>query len=171
MGAVALSCSTAGSEKIGLSDIFRGNRPLPEGYRSVYIENVQGDSIDKTVRESALTSIRNRINSSSQLSLSGSSAKSDILLIVRITWFSSEPVKFNALGIAEERRLRIAAIVTLKFTGTSASESRGKVVEAEQIYSDTKLPAVSEYRAVELLSDKLAERIVSVIITGWYDEK
>lgn len=170
ISSLAISCSATGSGNTQVSDIFKGTRPLPEGYRKVFINSIEGESIDHAIRETVYSSLKESINKNDQLTVVELSEESDIILNVKITWFSSEPVKYNSLGVVEERRLRMVSVISLVFTKTGETRWRDKSVESELIFSDVKIPVMSEYRALELLSDKLSERIISVILTGWYRE-
>lgn len=164
------SCSAGGAGDSVLSKTFKGTRLLPDAVNRIYIEKISGGNIDASVIDSFDYSLRKKVSLNKKLSMVDSAEKSDVILTVKLARFSSKILKFNSSGIAEEKKLKLDSYVWLAATSNGELRIRKKLVESELFYSDTKPPVVSEYKAIAGLTDILAERVVSVVSTGWYVE-
>jgi len=168
--AVFSSCSTWENVNSILSQTFKGNRLLPEGVSRIYIDKVSDGSISSTVKESFESSLKKRINFSGKLSLVETPENSDLTLKISLFGFSSAPIKFDSSGKAVENKLRLYAHVWINASSTGEEKVKRIKVEAWQFYSEINPPIMSEFNAITGLTDQMAERIVSVVITGWYRE-
>lgn len=164
------ACSSGGEVNSVISQTFKGDRLLHEGVNRIYIDKIYDGNISDAVKDIFKSSLGTRINLSKKLAVVDSPEKSDLILKVMLTGFSSEPVKFNSLGTIEEKKLRIDSFIWLISPLTGEEQLRKKRVVSEQFYSEVNPPVMSEYRAISLLTDQLSDRIVSVIITGWYPD-
>ncbi len=154
-----------------LEKTFKGNRLLSEGVNRIYIDKISDGYINSIVIESVDSSLRNKINLNKNLSVVNSPEFSDMILKVWLTSYISEPVKFNSSGIIEERRLKIDSFICLISSTTGEEIIKKKYIDSVQFYSDVIPPVTSEFKAITGLTDMLSERIVSVLITGWYLDK
>lgn len=165
------NCSTAGESDSSVLNVFKGNRMLPDGVSRIYIDEIFDGDINSSIKETFGIVLREKINTNSSLYLVDSSEKSDLTMRVRLTGYSSKPVKFTSSGEVIETKLRLDAYVRLIYTSTGEEKLRNKLVESELVYSDKNPPIMSEYSAMTALTEQLAQRIISVITTGWYLEK
>jgi len=163
-----VSCSTGGKTGSAISKMFKGNRMLPEGTGRVYLEIISENDIDSSIRDALLESVTMKINTSQQLSLVDTRDAGDLVVKVMLTGFFSDPVKFNSSGVVVLKKIRIDSLVWLTATATGEEKLRNKKVESEMFYSDVDPPVLSEYKALTVLTDLHADRVVSVISTGWY---
>ena len=164
-------CSNGEKRDAIISETFKGNRLLPEGVSRIYIDEVSDGSINSTAKETFDIVLRRRINLNPQLSLIDTPDNSDLVLKLRLTGYSSKPVKYNESGEVIEKKLRLNAYVHMIYIPAGEEKIRNKLVESELVYSDKNPPIMSEYNAITSLTDLLAERIVSVVTTGFYNEK
>lgn len=70
----------------------------------IYIDKISDGNISSTVKDTFVSSLRTRIDLNKNLAVVDKRENSDLVLKVFIAEFSSEPVKFNSLGIAEEKK-------------------------------------------------------------------
>jgi len=165
------ACLSGEKSGSGLSNTFKGNRLLPAAVNRIYIEKIYDGNISAAVKDSFTAALRSKINLNKKLSLIDYPENSDLILKIRLTGFVSENVKYNSMGIVELKKLRLDSFVWLVSAATGEEKIREKKVESEQFYSDINPPAMSELKAITVLTDQLADRVVSVITTGWYLEK
>lgn len=165
------ACSNGEKRKAMLSETFTGNRLLPEGVSRIYIDKVTDGSVDSTAKETFDVVLRRRINLNPQLSLIDTPDNSDLILKIRLTGYSLEPVKYNTSGEVIQKKIRLDAYVRMIYVPTGEEKIRNKLVQAELKYSDKNPPITSDYSATTSLTALLADRIVSVATTGFYDEK
>lgn len=171
MSVAVFGCSTTGKNDPVVSKIFKGNRLVPEAVNRVYIDSITGGHINSAVRDNLLLSLERKLNGEKKLALVHSPEKSDLKLRVHLERFSSEAVKHNVSGDVDESKLRIECLVWIISSQNGDEIIKEKKVDAEQMYSEINPPVITEFRAITLLTDKLAGRIISVILTGWYLEK
>jgi len=151
--------------------VLKGNRVIPDGVSRIYIDEVSANDISDNITDSFRTSLRKQINSSDKISAADSHSVSDITLRVLLDEFYLEPTKIDSLRVVVEKKMRIVAYMHLKYSKTDEECLSNKKVEAEVVYSEVNIPITSEYKAMTLLTDRLAERIISVITTGSYLKK
>ena len=165
------ACTSSSESDSAINRVLKGNRVIPDGVSRIFIDEVSAANISGNVIDSFKTSLRKQINSSDKISAADSLAVSDITLRVLLDEFYSEPTKINSMRVVVEKKMRIVAYMNLKYTKTDEECLSKKKVEAEIVYSEVNIPITSEYKAMTLLTDQLAERIISVIITGSYLKK
>jgi hypothetical protein len=163
-----LSVEKSGS---GLSNTLKGNRLLPAAVNRIYIDKIYDGNISASVKDSFASALRSKINLNKKLSLIDTPENSDLILKIKLTGFVSENVKYNSMGIVELKKLRLDSFVWLVSAATGEWKIKEKKVESELFYSDINSPIMSELKAITVLTDQLADRIISVITTGWYLEK
>lgn len=66
--------------------------------------------------------------------------------------------------------MRIDSFLWIISSSTGEDMIRRRRIGSEQFYSEINSPVMSEFRAITVLTEQLADRIVSVIITGRYQE-
>ena len=151
--------------------VLKGNRVIPDGVSRIYVDEITCRDISDNIMDSFKTSLRRQMNSSDKISAAASPDNSDIMLRILLDEFYSDPVKINSLGLVIEKKMRIVAYMYLKYTKTDEEFLSNKKVESEIVYSEVNIPIMSEYKALTLLTDQLAERIIAVTTTGWYLKK
>ena len=167
---IITACSSAGPDDSSVSKVFKGNRMLPEGVSRIYLDETTDGSVDRTAKDTFDIVLRRRINFNKQLSLMDTPDKSDLVLKVRLTGYTIKPVKYNTSGEAVQKKISLNAYVHMIYIPTGEEKIRNKLVESELIYSDKNPPIMSDYNAITSLTDILAERVVSVVTTGFYNE-
>ena len=165
------SCSSGDKRDSVISKTFKGTRMLPDAVNRIYINKISSENVSSAVKDVFEYSLRKCINLNQKLDLVESPEKSDLIVKILLTGYSSVPVKFNSSGIAEETKLRLDSFVWITAAATGEDRVKNKKVESEYLYSGIKPPVMSEFKAITFLSDLLAERIVSVMSTGWYQDK
>ena len=165
------SCISSSAPDTVYNQVLKGNRVIPDGVSRIYVDEVSAKNISENIIDSFKSSLRKQINSSDKILLTDSHSGSDIALRVLLDEFYSEPTKINSLRIVVEKKMRIVAYMHLKYTKTDEECLSNKKVEAEVVYSEVNIPITTEYKAMTLLTDQLAERIISVITTGSYLKK
>ncbi len=168
----ALCCSTSDRGEINsvISQTFKGDRLLHEGVNRIFVDKIYDGNINSSVKEIFESSLRTKINLNNKLTVVESRENSDLILKVFITEFTSEPVKFSSSGVTEETKLKMDSFIWILSSSTGEEHIRKKRVWSEQFYSDINSPVMSEFRAITVLTEQLADRIVSVITTGRYQE-
>jgi len=167
---IFLGCSSGEKSTSVLTKTFKGTRFLSGSVNRIYIDKISDGNINSMVMDTFASSLRNRINLNKNLSVVDSPDDSDLILKVWLAGYSSEPVKINSSGIVEERKLRIDSFVRLISTSTGEEKIKKKYVDSVQYYSEINPPVTSEFKAVTALTDLLSDRVVSVVITGWYPD-
>jgi len=154
-----------------INQVLKGNRVIPDGISRIYVEEIICSDISDNIMDSFKSSLRKQINSNDKISAADSPEESDMKLRVLVDEFYSDPIKINSLGVVDEKKMRIVSYMYLKYTKTDVECLSNKKVESEVVYSEVNIPIMSEYKALTLLTDQLAERIIAVITTGWYLKK
>jgi len=144
---------------------------IPDGVSRIYIDEISAKGIGDNILDSFRSSLRRQINSSDKISAAASHSESDIALRVLLDEFYCEPTKINSSRVVVEKKMRIVAYIYLKYSKTGEECLNNKKVESEVVYSEVNIPIMTEYKAMTVLTDQLAERILSVITTGSYLKK
>lgn len=164
------ACIHGQNEDSILAKTFRGTELIPAEVNRICIVEIRNHSTLRELPGMLRTEMKRRINAGGRLFMTDDESICDAKVRITLLPAISEPLKFNAAGIPEERRIRVDAIVTLEHTSTGTEVIRNRDTYADHIYRTTGKGAVSEYRGITGLTEKLAERIISVITTGWFKE-
>ncbi len=171
LSVIVCSCSTAEKDAPVISRIFKGNRFLPEAVNRIYIDKITNENINITLTEALNSSLKRKINLGEKLAVVDSAEKSDMTLRIDLGNYSSEAVKYNSSGEVEVTKLRLCSYVWLISTQTGEEKIKNKKIESDFVYSEITPPVMNEFRAINSLADQMADRIISVVSTGWYVEK
>lgn len=163
-------CSHSQNEDSILSKAFKGTELIPAEVNRLCIVEITNKSTLDELPGMLKTEMKRRINTGGRLFITDDVNICDAKVRITLLPLISEPLKFNAAGIPEERRIRVDALVTMEHTSTGAEVIRNRDTYADHIYRITGKGAVSEYRGITGLTEKLAERIISVMTTGWFKE-
>ncbi len=164
-------CSHGQNEESILAKAFKGTKLIPPEVNTLCIVNITNNSTIEDMPEILKTEMKRRINTGGRLYLSDDADMCDAKIRITLLPLISEPLRFNAAGIPEERRIRVDALVTMEHSSTGTEVIRNRDTYADHIYRVTGQGAVSEYRGISGLTEKLADRIISVITTGWFKEE
>ncbi len=114
--------------------------------------------------------VRELIFQDGRLAVVGDDNEAELVLKGNILLYQVQPIKYNDLGLAVKKRIRMVASVQL------VDIARGKVIfnEAEiqafEVFSDLVPPVVTEESAREKVIESLARRIALQTSSGWYTE-
>lgn len=166
------SCASVENNSVSvISKTFRGEEILHEGINRIYIEKISNGNIDSSIPVTLESSLKRRINIEGRLTVVDDISASDAILRVRIVKVISEPFDYDSSGRPGKKRIRIDSAVSLIYTRTGLERISRSEVYADDVYSTGGASTASEYREISGLTDKLSEKIISVIYTGWYREK
>ncbi|HOP62842.1 MAG TPA: hypothetical protein PK358_06940 [Spirochaetota bacterium] len=161
-------CSACSSSKSVISSAFDGTELIPDELNRICIVKIENRSGRNELPGLLKSEIKNRMNSERRLLFTGDIASCDIKLWITLLPLVSAPYSFNPAGVTEKRRLKVTALVTLAHAGTGKTIIKNRETYAEFIYTETGTGSISEHRGITGLTEKLAERIISVITTGWF---
>lgn len=168
--ALIASCSHGQNDDSIITKAFKGTELIPAEVNRLCIIEITNNSTLKELPGMLKTEMKRKINTGGRLFLTDDLNLCDARVRITLLPLISEPLRFNAAGIAEERRVRVDALVTMEHSSTGTEVIRNRDTYADHIYRVTGKGSVSEYRGISGLTEKLAERIISVITTGWYKE-
>lgn len=153
-----------------LSQAFEGTELIPSDVSRICIVEITNYSSREEIPEILKSELKRRINTGGRLYLTDDTDSCDIKTRITLLPLITDPLGFNAAGIPEERRIRVDALVTVEHASTGKEVMKNRETYAEYIYRVTGRGAISEYRGITGLTEKLSERLLSVITTGWYKE-
>ncbi len=164
------ACSLGRNEDSIFAKTFKGTELIPSGVNRLCVVEITNQSTLNELPGMLRTEMKRRINTGGRLFMTDDINICDAKIRLTLLPVISEPMKFNAAGIPEEMRIRVDALVTMEHTATGSEVIRNRDTYADHIYRITGKDAVSEYRGITGLTEKLAARIISVITTGWFKE-
>lgn len=168
------SCSsTEQKENLDIKDIIKsinGEPVVPRRANTIYIQSFINTTQRPDLTEKLLRRIQEHISKDRRLAVNDSINSSDLILTGRIIALSIQNMKFNTMGIAEKKRLRITASVKLTERGGMRLIFHENEMQAFKEFSDTVPPIQSEDMVMEDVINELARRITAKTITGWYTE-
>jgi len=164
------ACSPGHNHGSILTKTFKGTELIPSEVNRLCITAIVNKSTLDELPGMLRTEMKRKINTGGRLFMTDDISICDAKVSITLLPLISEPLNFNAAGIAEARRIRVDALVTMEHTSTGTEVIRNRDTYADHIYRVTGKGAVSDYRGITGLTEKLAERIISVITTGWFKE-
>lgn len=163
-------CAQSQNNKSIIAQAFDGTELIPADVNRICITEVTNNSSYDDIPKILKSDMKRKINTGGRLYLTDDINSCDVRISITLLPLLSEPLNFNASGIPREKRLRIDALVTMEHASTGIQVIKNRDTYAEFIYSVTGRDSISEYRGITGLTEKLSERIISVITTGWYKE-
>lgn len=163
-------CSLSRGSNSIISRTFEGTELIPGDVNRICITEIANGTSREEIPEMLRSEIRRRINAGGRLYLTDDIGTCDIKVRITLLPLISEPLGFNAAGMPEERRIRVDVLVAMEHASTGKVVMKNRETFAEFIYRVTGKGSISEYRGITGLTEKLSERIISVITTGWYKE-
>jgi len=161
-------CTSGGSGNSVISRAFDGTELIPGNLNRICIVKIENSSGREELPDLLKSEIKNRMNSEKRLLFTGDVKSCDVKLWITLLPLASVPYSFNAAGVPEKRRLKATVLVTLAHAGTGETVIKNRETYAEFIYKETGSGSISAYRGITGLTEKLAERIISVVTTGWF---
>lgn len=163
-------CTSAQQGSTAISKIFDGKELIPENANVLCVEDIINNSTRPEIPGILMSELRKRFNTGGRLYLSDGNTLCDVKILITLMPLKTELLGYNASGIPEERRLRSDALVTLIHTSTGVEVFRNRETYAEYRYRVAGKGSISDYQGISGLTEILAERIVSLINTGWFKE-
>ena len=170
---IAACSSTEEKENVDIKDIvnsINGEPVVPRRANTIYIQKFINRTPATRITEKLSQRIREHISKDRRLAVNDSIESSDLILTGTITALSIQNTKFNNMGIAEKKRLRITASIKLPEKAGMRLIFYEKEMQAFKEFSDTVPPIQSEDMAMEDVINELARRITAKTLTGWYTE-
>ncbi len=163
-------CASSQQDSSSISKVFDGKVLIPDDANVLCVDNLINNSTRQEIPAILLPELRKRFNTTGRLYLSEDRTRCDVKVLITLLPLKTEPLSYNASGIPEEKRLRIDALVTLIHASSGEEVFRGRDAYAEHIYRVAGKGSISDYQGISRLTEILAERIVSLINTGWFKE-
>jgi hypothetical protein len=164
------ACSHGQNDDSIFAKAFKGTELIPSEVNRLCVVEITNESTLDELPGMLKTEMKRRINTGGRLFMTDDINICDAKIRITLLPVISEPMKFNAAGIPEERRIRVDALVTMEHSSTGTEVIRNRDTYADHTYRVTGKDAVSDYRGITGLTEKLAGRIISVITTGWFKE-
>ena len=149
-----------------------GEEMIPLKYKSIYIHNFESRAYSAPLVGSLKEKLTMRFSLDKRLHVESQKEKADLWLYGRIDEYRKIPRRFDQFGAPESYRL--AAIVTV-WVRPNTALSEEDIFEKKSVRYDTSFSPKggaheTEFIARERLLRGLAERILTVVKSGWYSE-
>lgn len=168
--AVISGCSSAQRDTSIISGAFDGTALIPADVSRLCVEEIENRSSRDEIPGMLMSELRRRFNFSGRLYLTDDISSCDVKLRITLLPLITEPLDFNSAGIPEQRRLRLDALITMTHSSTGDEVMKNREAYAEVVFRVAGRDSISEYRGITGLTEKLSERIISVITTGWFKD-
>lgn len=171
-----ISISCAGSDKkenLDIKDIVKsinGEPVVPRRANTIYIRDFVNTTPQADIVSTLTSRIEEHISKDRRLAVNNIAESSDLILSGRLTGVTIQNLKFNTMGIAEKKRIRITASVQLIERASMRLIFHEHEMQAFKEFSDIVPPIQTESMALEDVINELARRITAKTITGWYTE-
>ncbi len=151
-------------------DDFEGEPVVPRGANRIYIAPPANTTGMTELSPRLLDMIRRSLSLDGRLGVDSDDARSDLRLDIRISHYRIEGVRFDELGRAVLKRMRITADVRLINLRRKKQIFYEADIQAFRNFSDLDLPIETEEKIREYVLDDLAKRITAKTVTGWYTD-
>lgn len=165
---VLLSCASEDKASSSLENILRKEVITPSTTGRVYIGPVVNRTDNSGLPEEIITRLRNRISFEGRFIVVNEPGQSDIEMDLEIFLYTLQPMKFDTAGNQIQKKMRALVSVSIFNSKSGNVILKGKEVEAILLFSEIIPPVMDMYSATASLADMLSERIMSVLMTGWY---
>lgn len=162
------ACSSADKAGSGMENIFRKEIITPSTADKVYLNEIINRTDNAGLPDEIMTRLKTRINFGGRLIVVNDAAQSDIEMNLEIFLLTIQPLKFDTTGNPVQKKMRALVSVSVINAKNKNVILKGKEVEGILLFSDITPPVMDMYSATAALADILSERIISVLMTGWY---
>lgn len=163
-----LSCTSEDKAFSGLENIFRKEVITPATAGRIYLGPVVNKTDNPGLSDEIITRLKNRISFEGRFVVVNEPGQGDIEMDLEIFLFTLQPVKFDTSGNQIQEKMRALVSVTIFNSKNGNVILKGKEIEAILVFSEIIPPVMDMYSATASLADMLSERILSVLMTGWY---
>jgi len=161
-------CAHGQKEGTILTKVFKGTELIPDDSSRICIVEITNRSTIDELAGMLKSELKRRVNSGGRLYMTDDMNMCEAKVRIALLPIKTEPLKFNASGIPEEKRIRIDALVTMEHASTGEEVITNRDIYAYHTYRVAGKGSVSEYRGITGLTEKLSGKIISVMTTGWY---
>lgn len=168
-----LSCGTIQENNGTLSKIiddFEGEPVVPRGANRIYIVPPANTTGVPELSSLLLDMVRRSISMDGRLGVDPDDARADLRLDIRISRYQIEGVRYDELGRAVLKRMRITADVRLVNLRRKKRIFYETDLQAFRSFSELVRPIETETKVREDVLDELAKRIAAKTVTGWYTD-
>jgi hypothetical protein len=165
---IQAACSSSENKSSELTGIFNKEVLTPGASKKIFFSPVQNRTGNSVLSDELMVRLKKRIIFEGRLSIAENQEQSDMTVNLEILLFIIENLKFDTTGNAIQKRIRSLAGISIINSKNNNPYFKGKEVEAIVVFSEFNPPIVDEYSATCTAADILSERILSVIMTGWY---
>ncbi len=170
MAFFAIACATpdGGGTVSRIAGAINGEPVVPRHANSIVIGDFDDATARKDIAGKTAMKVRELVNRDGRLAVVP--AGGDLELFVALTSFQVQVLEFGPRGIPVKKRMRLTGSLKLLDAARNTIIFRNNAVQSFIEYSEITPPVTPEYLALDLLVERMAERIKAQTITGWYTE-
>jgi len=150
---------------------INGEPVIPRGANRIHILRFSNTTSKADLPERIFMKLKEKISMDGRLAVVAAESDADLLLAGSVTEYFVQNIEFGSFGKPVKKRLRITVTLRLKNLRKNEIIFRKRGLESFKIYSDSAVPVISDMQAYEETVDRLAGRIFSQTVTGWYTDK
>ncbi len=165
--------STEGDIGVPVGRVIKGitGEPVvPRGANRILVADFGGETAERTLRGRLGIRVRELLAADGRLAVVADEERADLVLAGVVTGSEIRPLRYDEMGIAVRKRIRITASVRLFDRANKREIFFEREIQAFEEFSDVEPPVVPEAAALDRVIDALAKRIAQQTMRGSYTE-
>ena len=147
-----------------------GEPVVPRAANRILVVDFRGAAGGQGLRDTLGIRVRELLAADGRLAVVADEAGADLVLEGVVTGYETRPLRYNEMGLALSKRMRITVSVRLFDRDRDREIFFEREIQAFEEFSDTEPPVVPEAAALARVINALAKRISQQTIRGSYTE-
>lgn len=147
-----------------------GEPVVPRAANRILVVDFRGAAGGQGLRDTLGIRVRELLAADGRLAVVADEAGADLVLEGVVTGYETRPLRYNEMGLALSKRMRITVSVRLFDRDRGRDIFFEREIQAFEEFSDTEPPVVPEAAALDRVINALAKRISQQTIRGSYAE-
>lgn len=147
-----------------------GEPVVPRAANRILVVDFRGAAGGQGLRDTLGIRVRELLAADGRLAVVADEAGADLVLEGVVTGYETRPLRYNEMGLALSKRMRITVSVRLFDRNRGREIFFEREIQAFEEFSDTEPPVVPEAAALDRVINALAKRISQQTIRGSYTE-
>jgi hypothetical protein len=147
-----------------------GEPVVPRAANRILVVDFRGAAGGQGLRDTLGIRVRELLAADGRLAVVADEAGADLVLEGVVTGYETRPLRYNEMGLALSKRMRITVSVRLFDRDRDREIFFEREIQAFEEFSDTEPPVVPEAAALDRVINALAKRISQQTIRGSYTE-
>ena len=152
-------------------DSFDGDPVVPQNANRIFIMQPVNSTGLQILTPRLYDKIKEYISLEGRLGVVPDEMNTDLRLEVRIAHYALERLRYDAVGMPVQNRMRITADIRLLNLKKKKLIFWEADIQAFRVYSELERPIETESQVRDYVLDDLAKRITSKTLTGWYTDQ